>query len=181
MHMNRRTYPIAIALLVLLGAGCKADAPGVPSGKRPPATRAEDAIYIVEGAPVTLQDGIAVVKDAPDSAGATVTRVFGAPVSADLDADGDADAAVMLSRETPGTGTFFYVAAAIKEGWGFRGTEAYPLGDRIAPQTLEVHDALIVANYADRNSGEPMTTQPSVGVSKYFRIVDGQLQETAKP
>ncbi|HJV33295.1 MAG TPA: hypothetical protein VJ694_04680 [Patescibacteria group bacterium] len=176
---------IAAAVLVTLGAGCakkpQPPAAGAPAGKQAPAARVEDAIFIVDGTPVTMNDGYSIVMDAPDSQAATVTRVFGLPVVADLDGDGDLDAAVELTKDTPGTGTFYYVAAAIKEDWGFRGTETYPLGDRIAPQTLEIHDAVIVANYADRKPGEPMTTQPSVGVSKYFRVVDGQLQETPKP
>ena len=42
-------------------------------------------------------------------------------------------------------------------------------------------DDVIVANYADRKEDEPMTTAPSVGVSKYLKIEDGALVETDEP
>jgi len=187
--MNRKKYIlIAVALLALLAVGislarrpAKAPATGIPAGKQAPAARVEDSIFVIDGEPVTLADGYAIVMDAPDSAAATVTRLFGEPVAADLDADGDMDAAVLISVDSPGSGTFYYAAAAIKEDWGFRGTEAFLLGDRVAPQTLEVRDAVIIANYADRNPGEPMTARPSLGVSKYLRIEGGELKETVKP
>jgi len=173
------------AALLLVGAGCTAStditASGAPGSKRAPATRTEDAIFIVDGEPVTLNGGVAEVRMSADAAVTTTTRIFGEPVAADLDADGDMDAVVWLTRDSGGSGTFFYVAASIKEDWGYRGTEAYPIGDRIAPQTLEIRDAVIIANYADRKPGEPMTADPSVGVSKYFRVESGELQEVAKP
>jgi hypothetical protein len=30
-------------------------------------------------------------------------------------------------------------------------------------------------NYAERKPGDPMTTAPSVGASKYLQVVDGKL------
>lgn len=181
---------VIIAALLLMGAGCAdapaahppaesaPEAPSEPTAKRPPAAKPEDSIFIIDGAPVGLMDGQASEAAAPGSESAIVTRIFGVPVAADLDLDGDTDAAVMLSRETPGSGTFYYAAASIKEDWGYRGTEARLLGDRIAPQTLEVRDGLIIANYAERKPGEPMTAQPSVGVSRTYVLFGGELQET---
>jgi hypothetical protein len=182
MHTMKRLL-IAAAALVSIGAGCAASTQvsTAPEAKRAPATRTADAIFIVEGEPVTLNGGVAEIRLSADAAVTTTTRIFGEPVSADLDGDGDMDAAVWLTRDGGGSGTFWYVAASIKEEWGYRGTEAYPIGDRIAPQTLEIHDAVIVANYAERKPGEPMTADPSVGVSKYFRVEAGELQPTEKP
>jgi len=179
--MRSASFAVATAaLLLLVGAGCAKGVPAEPTaGKVSAPTRPEDAVYVVEGEPVTLRDGIAVVADAPDSASRVTTRLFGKPFAADLDGDGDQDAAVMLQRETSGTGTFYYVAAAVTEDGYVQGTEAVLLGDRIAPQTLEVHDGVIVANYAVREPGEPMTTAPNIGVSKYFRLDGGRLTETS--
>jgi hypothetical protein len=44
------------------------------------------------------------------------------------------------------------------------------LGDRIAPQNISINNGLIVVNYAERKSGEPMSAQPSIGVTKTFRV-----------
>lgn len=182
MDISKRLF-IAAAAFVAIGAGCAGSTQVTtePEAKRSPAARTEDAIFIVEGEPVTLNDGVAEIRLSADAATTITTRLFGEPVPSDLDGDGDLDAAVWLTRDGGGSGTFFYVAASIKEEWGYRGTEAYPIGDRIAPQTLEVRDSLIIANYAERKPGEPMTADPSVGVSKYFRIVAGELQPAEQP
>lgn len=171
-------YLLIIATLVTLGAGCagqSSNQAGGYKGVRPAAARAEDAIYVIEGKSVPLVDGHST------NGSSSITRVFGVPVKADLDADGDLDAAVMLSVDTPGSGTFYYVAAALDGDLGFVGTQAVLLGDRVAPQTLEVRDGAIIANYADRKPGEPMTAKPSVGVSKHFSIEGGELKEVTKP
>ena len=172
--------PALLALLLLLGAGCSSKEPSVPVAKRPPATRPVEAIYIVDGMPFELD----VRYDVPvegESASSVTTSLFGEPVEADLDADGDMDAVVMLHRETAGSGSFFFVAAAINEEGVYRGTEAYPIGDRIAPQTLEFRDGLVIANYAERKPDEPMTAEPTVGASAYFRYEGGNLQKVEPP
>jgi hypothetical protein len=57
------------------------------------------------------------------------------------------------------------------------GTNAVLLGDRIAPQTTELRDGSLIVNFAERRPGEPMTTPPSAGVSKYLKVVAGKLVE----
>ena len=125
-----------------------------------------NATYIVDGQSVVLVNG----------KGGT-TQVFGQPVMGDLNGDGKPDAAFFLVEQPGGSGTFYFVAAALSTATGTQGTNAILLGDRIAPQTLEIHNGEIVANYADRKPGEPMTTQPSVGVSKYLTVNGSALTE----
>lgn len=50
-------------------------------------------------------------------------------------------------------------------------------GDRIAPQNPRISNGVIIADYADRQEGEPMTTSPSVGKSAYLTIRKGVLEE----
>ncbi|MDA0302560.1 MAG: hypothetical protein O2822_08540, partial [Chloroflexi bacterium] len=107
----------------------------------------------------------------------STTRVFGNQATGDLDGDGQADVAFVLTQSPGGSGTFFYAAAALRTATGSRGTNAVLLGDRIAPQTTRIVDGLIEVNYAERKAGEPMTAQPSVGVTKRLRVVDGKLVE----
>jgi hypothetical protein len=47
------------------------------------------------------------------------------------------------------------------------------LGDRIAPQTLEVRDGRAVFNYAERRGDEPMSAQPSIGKSVWVHYDKG--------
>ncbi len=147
----------------------------VPSNTSTP--DAKNTSYMIEGVSVTLKDGKSEVEAAPGSASKITTTVFGEPTVGDLNGDGVPDSAVILVQNTSGSGTFYYVAAALQTTEGIKGTNAILLGDRIAPQTLEINGSEIIANYADRNAGEPMTTNPSVGVSKYLKVNGMQLKE----
>ena len=97
-----------------------------------------------------------------------------------LNGDKTEDIAFLITNSSGGSGTFYYVVAAVLEADGYRGTNAMLLGDRIAPQTTEFRNGEIIVNYADRKAGEPMTTPPSVGVSKYFKITNNRLVEIKK-
>lgn len=130
----------------------------------------KDATYTIEGQPVSLVAGNATTSSA-------ITRYFGNDATGDLNGDGIPDAAFILTQDTGGSGTFYYVVAAIKTHAGYLGTNAVLLGDRIAPQSTQIEYGELVVNYADRNAGEPMTTPPSVGVSKYLVVKGGQLFE----
>jgi hypothetical protein len=93
----------------------------------------------------------------------------------DLDGDGNDDVAFIVTQETGGSGVFYYAVAALNTENGYVGTDGYLLGDRIAPQSTTVspnprHKNVVVFNYADREVGEPMTTQPSVGQSVYLKV-----------
>ncbi|MFA5853778.1 MAG: hypothetical protein WC866_01690 [Patescibacteria group bacterium] len=188
-------YILIATAIVVMGAGC-ISAPETPVGAggaagtqlegTPPVNdtpdakimapqRAEDAVYVIDGKPVTLRDGKAQIFLNPGMASSETVRIFGTPVRTDLDGDSDADAAVLLEQDKSGSGRFYYVAAAIAEDGYVQGTNAILLGDRIAPQTLETQGGLILANFAVRKPGEPMTTQPSVGVTERFRIENGEL------
>ena len=137
-----------------------------------------NATYVVDGQSIKLTNGGASMEVAPGSAAKITTMVFGTPVGGDLNGDGKEDAAVVLVQNPGGSGTFYYVAAAINRGNATQGTNAISFGDRVAPQTLEINNGKIIMNYADRKPGEPMTVQPSVGVSRYFTVQNGTLLES---
>ena len=167
---------IVVVFSVLMWPG-KAETP-----TRPPAAAANaylNATYSIDGNQVTLVDGSSTVPSAPGSASQTVTRYFGNEATGDLNGDGKPDVAFILTQSGGGSGTFYYVAAALQSATGYQGTNAILLGDRIAPQTTAITGGKIVVNSADRAAGEPMTAQPSVGVSKYFTVNGTTLAEAA--
>jgi hypothetical protein len=134
-----------------------------------------DATYLIEGVNVTLRDGTAKTDAKEGSASKVVTTYFGNELKTDLDGDGREDIAFLLTQQKGGSGTFFYVVAALNTVNGYVGSDGYLLGDRIAPQTTEAsqnprHKHVIVVNYADRATGEPMTAKPSVGKSAYLKL-----------
>jgi hypothetical protein len=136
-----------------------------------------NATYTIDGTPVALVNGSSSVAAAPGSAEMVTTKIFGQPTVGDINSDGKNDAAVILVRTGAGSGTFYYVVVAMN-GDGNNsnsalGTNAILLGDRIAPDTMQIANGIVTVNYADRAAGEPMSTAPSVGVSKYLVVIDG--------
>ncbi len=138
--------------------------------------------YIVEGETITLTNGKFEREAAPGSASKEKFMLFGEPTSVDLDGDGDLDAVSYLTKNSGGSGTFFYVVAAINSNGEYKGTNAMLLGDRISPQNITVEKNNAVANFAERKVGEPFTTQPSVGKSVWvhFDAKSGEIGELAK-
>ena len=139
------------------------------------------AEYRIEGIPVRLKDGAAETEAVPGSASKIITRYFGNEYRTDLNNDGREDVVFLLTQETGGSGLFYYVVAALNTERGYVGSDGYLLGDRIAPQTINMspnprHKNVIVANYADRAVGEAMTTQPSVGKSAYLKLDVSSMQ-----
>ncbi len=134
-------------------------------------------IYLVEGVPVKFLAGISEIEAVPGGAFKVVTRYFGNEVRGDFDGDKREDIVFLITQNSGGSGTFYYVVAALKADGGYIGTNAVFLGDRIAPQTTEYRDGRIIVNFATRKENEPMTAKPSIGVSKYLRVESGQLME----
>lgn len=137
----------------------------------------KDATYEIEGQKITLKDGSAQTDVSPDSVAKTTTEYFGNEAKGDLNADGIADVAFLLTQDSGGSGTFFYAVVALGGKKGYVGTNAIFLGDRIAPQTTEIRDGQVIVNYAERRDDEPMSTRPSVGVSKYLKVINTKLIE----
>jgi hypothetical protein len=159
---------IAIAILVGWMLWPHANVATAPGGT---------ASYTIDGKIVTLVNGYAETPAAPGSASTLVTQYFGNGATGDLNGDGTPDVAFLLTQSGGGSGTFYYVVAALKTQNGYQGTNAVLLGDRIAPQTTEIRNGEVIVNYADRKPTDPMTAQPSIGVSKYLRVENGILTE----
>jgi hypothetical protein len=133
--------------------------------------------YVIDGEAVTFNNGKSEQDIVPGSATKIESMIFGALTYADLNNDGRQDALFFLTQLSGGSGTFFYVAAAINTGKGYTGTNAIFLGDRIAPQTIDVSNGVAAINYAVRGADEPMSAMPSIGVTKYLQVRDTLLKE----
>jgi hypothetical protein len=141
---------------------------------------AQNLTIAIDGQPVTLIDGRAETAAAPGSASKVVTQYFGNQALGDLNGDGATDVAFIITQSSGGSGTFYYAVVALHTTSGYVGTSAVLLGDRIAPQTTEVNEGQLVVNYADRAAGDPMTAQPSVGVTKHLQVQGTMLVEAPR-
>lgn len=135
----------------------------------------ENATFTIDNEKVTLING-KFEKQITDSSSKIKATMFGVPIYGDLNGDGMEDAAAFLEYESGGSGTFYYAVVAVNVGGKYVGTNAILLGDRVAPQTIQIQNGEVVANYAVRKEGEPMTTSPSVGVSDYLKL-NGNILE----
>lgn len=152
----------------------------------------KNTTYIIDGRPITLNNGLSEIKMTPDSSTKIITRYFGNEVRHDLDNNGREDVVFLLTQEGGGSATFYYVVAALNTPNGFLGSQAFLLGDRIAPQTTEINEGVttnetnrqnvIVVNYAIRLPDEAFTTKPSHGKSVWLKLdpVTMQFSEVAQ-
>jgi len=141
-------------------------------------TGSKNAAYLINGQTVTLKDGYSDVAQA-DSSAKIITSYLGNPIFGDLNNDGFADTAFILTQQSSGgSGVFYYMALALGGSNGtVIGKNALLLGDRISPVSVENNNGTIVVTYLDRQPNEPMTATPSVTVVRNFKIVNGQLEE----
>ena len=166
---------VMVAVVILVG-GCSSDSGNRPQGRAAsPDSEYRNAEYVIEGQRVKLADGPAEAETSSGSASRIVTRYFGNALKTDLNDDGRQDVVFLVTQQRGGSGTFFYAVAALDTPTGYRGSDGYLLGDRIAPQTTVVspnpaHKNVIVVNFQDRKPDEPMTAQPSVGKSAYLKL-----------
>ncbi len=134
--------------------------------------------YTIDGQEVVLVNGVAETPAAPQSITKVVTMYFGNEARGDLNNDGVEDVSFLLTEESGGSGTFYYVVTALGTATGYKGTNAVFLGDRIAPQSTYIKNEKLTVSYADRTQGESMDTVPTRGVSKTLTVIGGELVET---
>jgi hypothetical protein len=168
-----------LVVVFLLGTASAVVSGGEPLDKRRISDRGPlEATYFIENRPIPLSRGRFEAPAAPGSAVKIRTMVFGRPAYGDLDGDGDLDAALVLVHSTGGSGTFYYAAVSIRQDENFESTNAVWIGDRIAPQGLEIRHGVLRVEFADRRQGEPMAAAPTVGRSMDLTIENGILTPT---
>lgn len=138
---------------------------------------ADNASYIIEGVSYKLDDGSVEVSEIPDSASKTIVKLFTSSSEGDMNNDSSPDTAVILTKEAGGSGTFYYVSLAVKNGETYTGTNSFLLGDRIAPQNISISNGKITVNYAMRYPGDSFDVAPSLGISRNFILENGELLE----
>jgi len=173
----KNTLWIAFAVVVVAAAGFFLWPKHIRNGI---AADYKNGTYSINGRMVTLVNGHAETDTGPNSVSKEVTQYFGDMAEGDLNGDGQPDVAFLLTQSGAGSGTFYYVVAAIKTTGGYQGTNAIFIGDRIAPQTTEIQNGEVIVNYADRAANEPMTAAPSVAHSRYFVLSGPMLKESPR-
>lgn len=158
----------------------------VATGAQPTRRFAEELRYATYPIDTTadgkapLEDGVYEASVA-GSSGANVVRLGPAPAFGDLDGDGVEDAAVILLANPGGSGSFSYVSAVLNDNGAARPVGSMLVGDRITVQSMRIVDGNIDVTWLDRKPGEPMSTAPTIAVSKRFVVQGGKLVAVATP
>lgn len=133
----------------------------------------KNATYMINWEYVTFKDWLSTENN-------KTTRYFWNAIEWDFNNDWTDDVAFIVTQNSGGSWTFYYVVAALLTNNWYAWTNAILLWDRIAPQSSNFVNWELVINYADREVNEPMTAQPSVWVSKYLKITNWELVEYIK-
>lgn len=142
-----------------------------------------NSTFVINGEVVSLVDGLSEVVVSPGSASKIVTRYFGNEAEGDLTGDGKADKAFLVVQDGGGSGVFYYVVVAVRDGDTYKNTNAFLIGDRIAPQStyIPANSGELHVNFAERKKDEPMSAQPSVGAVLLLKVTpDGVLEGLMK-
>jgi len=186
--MNKKTLIGLIVIFITLAVGAKvfflADSPlnnFIPTQDLSHSVfDGKNATFNIEKEPITLTNGISEKPAAPDSASKIITRYFGNEAIGDINRDGLSDTAFLVTQESGGTGIFYYVVVAIQTAKGYQLTDAFLIGDRIAPQTTKIEADTLLVNFSDRKQDEPMSTPPSLGKTLLLTVTQKEELELGK-
>ena len=127
--------------------------------------------YSIEKEKVILHNGHAR-ETIPGTTAVIITEVIHRPVFADLDGEKSKESVSILMQHTGGTGSFYYLAAAVEGGSVI---ESYFLGDRIRITSVKIVEKLIIVEYLERSINQPMASRPTVKVSKKFKLDEEKI------
>ena len=203
MHIRPPSIPLLLVCIILLtacaGTPAASPAPVLPTLRESTATpQAQETAQTPQETPSILQallnaeypveitsTGMALLKDgifeepaAPGSATRTRIRLGDVHALGDINGDGAEDALVTLVVDPGGSGTFTYLALVIDDNGTARPLAAVLLGDRIIVKSLALQSGAAVVTMLDRKPDEPMSAQPTLELTRHFKLQDGALVET---
>jgi len=134
------------------------------------------------GGTVALRDGR--WQGAPYTAeGASRPRIMIVPgplAKGDLDGDGTAETAVLLSSSSGGSGTRSSIAIVARRGGRVRNVATRLLGDRVQVRSMTIEDGLLVLQVVRAGSADPACC-PGELATCTWALQDGELHDARPP
>ena len=81
-------------------------------------------------------------------------RLIWAPDSGDVTGDGKPDSALLLCRESAGSGSFYYAVLAVNDGGRYHASNVLALGDRIVPKGIVVIEVFVAQGQGEHSLGD---------------------------
>ncbi|MCD4754147.1 MAG: hypothetical protein K8R40_13840 [Anaerolineaceae bacterium] len=123
-----------------------------------------------------LQEGFAVAPVAEDSASSLRVTLYDFTLG-DLNNDDFSDISALLIADAGGSGTFFYLTAALGGDDGILPVDTIFLGDRILVTESEINEGEISITYWTRPEDIPMSAEPTVKINARYILEEGHLVE----
>lgn len=140
-----------------------------------------NASYPYGDVTISLVDGQYQQKPSPDSATYIVNVSLTGPIAyGDLDGDGVEDAALVLTDEPGGSGTFVSLAAARNVDGEAEGVATTPLGDRVKVEALAIADGIITVELVTHGPSDPMCC-PTQAATWRYRLEGENLVQIEGP
>jgi len=133
--------------------------------------------YLIDNERIKLENGSKEWQAAPGSSSWVKIAIAGEPVYGDLTHDNMQDAALFIIYQGGGSGTFYYIGAALSESGQYRGVNTILIGDRIKSPVARIQNGLITVTYFDRRPDEAMAAVPTLEQTRYFIVEESSLQE----
>ena len=150
--MNKTKYAVTI-IIALIIPFCPCASTPVKGNIIPVGTSTMDFSFTIDNTLITLTDGISEIDIVPGAAAKETTKYFGGELVIDLNNDGVNDRVLLITQESGGSGTFFYLVGVLIIDEKYYGTNAIFIGDRISPQKVYINPdnhKEIVLSYGDR-------------------------------
>ncbi len=132
--------------------------------------------YSIEGVDFFLNQGVAEKGNVLSASLTQKVSVVGEPIFGDINHTSDNDAVVILTHEPGGSGTFYYVSAAIFRDGKYVSTNTLFIGDRIKIQNIEFADQEFIVHYLDRRLDQDFSEVPML--AKSFRVKYNSQNQT---
>ncbi len=139
----------------------------------------KNAEYTIQGpasGKAKLDNGVYKEKAANSSAQITI-QFNDLTASGDLNGDSVNDAAVILTAQTGGSGTFYYLYGVLNDKGSPKPSTPELLGDRIKLKSLTIQSGEIFANFLSQGPKDPMSN-PTVDTTRRYRLQDSTLVST---
>jgi hypothetical protein len=133
--------------------------------------------YLIDNERIELENGLKEWQAAPGSSSRIKVAIAGDPVYGDLTSNSMVDAALFTIYQGGGSGTFYYIGAALSEKGQYRGLNTILIGDRIKSPVAKIQNGLITVSYFDRRPDEAMSAVPTLAETRYFIVKESSLQE----
>lgn len=124
-----------------------------------------------------LQNGAFEEPAAPGSSALNRVLLGDLRAAGDVNGDGSEDAAVVLTAEPGGSGTFSYLAVVLNEAGNARPITSVLLGDRIVVKSLAIQPGAVEVTLLNRAADEPLSAEPKIEETRTFLLQDGALVE----